>query len=1083
MCGIAAIFAYSPDAPGVERGELIAIRDRMTARGPDGAGEWISPDGRIGLAHRRLSIIDLSEAGAQPMWNHERTLCVTFNGEIYNYQELRSKLIAQGYRFYSGTDTEVLLHLYAEKGAEMVDELRGMYAFAIWDSRQRSLFLARDPFGIKPLYYADDGRNLRVASQVKALLQSKQIYKAPEPAGHVGFFLWGHVPDPFTLYCGIKALPAGHTLLVSEDHGAASHEPREFCSIPGLLRSASSLDGPNSSLEAPRLPDLLRSSLSDSISHHLIADVPVGVFQSAGLDSSTLTAYVSQVHSHVRTVTLGFQEYRGTHDDEVPLAEAVARQFKTDHHTIWVSRGDFENDGEKIMGAMDQPSTDGVNTYFVSMAAKRAGLKVALSGLGGDELFGGYSSFQEIPRAVRALRPFGVIPSFGRGFRLVSSRFLKRFTSPKYAALFEYGTSFGGAYLLRRGMFMPWELVEFLDPDMVREGWSRLNTLPLLNATAENGGRISDRMRVSALELSWYMRNQLLRDSDWAGMAHSLEIRVPLVDVNLLRSLLPALGSENPPSKLDMARSPNSQLPSAVLDRQKTGFAVPVREWLLQTIPNSELRIPNSKERGLRGWTREVYARFGGTSPTNPHPRAVPQSRLPAPGQVRSNARGFPAPLDVGVSSTRVDKPQSSPCTSQPDATNRILVLLTDGFGGFGGIAKFNRDFLTALCSHPRTAEVVALSRLMPHAPGTLPPKLTYVTGSLGGKARFMRAVVKSALLLRNSRGRKAHSLSQTSEHLIVCGHINLLPAALLAKKICGGSVHLIIHGIEAWRPVRSPLTNACVRHIDGFISVSEVTKQRFIAWSGLRAEQGVVLPNCVDLSAFAPGPKPAALIERYGLRGKKVIMTLGRLASEERYKGFDEVLEVLPKLAAEIPDLCYLIVGDGPDRARLVKKAKALGAEVLDFGNKGVAVPLGNSPNGSCSDRVSAPCPRVIFAGRISDAEKADHYRTADLYVMPSSGEGFGIVYLEAMACGIPLVGSKTDGSREALRGGMLGALVDPCDPDEVFSTVLKLLKAVEQKNLKPPGPESVNYFSAARFEHRLHKIMDCIGKPVVNV
>jgi asparagine synthase (glutamine-hydrolysing) len=229
MCGIAAIFAHSPDAPSVERGELVSIRDRMLSRGPDGAGEWISPDQRVGLAHRRLAIIDLSPTGAQPMASSDGRFVITFNGEIYNYRELRHRLEQGGCQFRSQSDTEVLLHLYAEKGADLVNDLRGMYAFAIWDARERGLFLARDPFGIKPLYYADDGRTIRVASQVKALLQSQHIDTAPEPAGHVGFFVWGSVPEPFTLYRGIRALPAGNTMRID---ASGCGGPKSFCSVP-----------------------------------------------------------------------------------------------------------------------------------------------------------------------------------------------------------------------------------------------------------------------------------------------------------------------------------------------------------------------------------------------------------------------------------------------------------------------------------------------------------------------------------------------------------------------------------------------------------------------------------------------------------------------------------------------------------------------------------------------------------------------------------------------------------------------------------------------------------------------------------
>jgi asparagine synthase (glutamine-hydrolysing) len=233
MCGIAGIFTYRDGAPPVDQAELLRIREAMIKRGPDGAGLWISPDRRVGLAHRRLAIIDLSETGAQPMATADGRLRITFNGEIYNYQALKKGLEAKGYRFHSNSDTEVLLHLYADRGPDMVHALRGMYAFGIWDERNRTLFLARDPFGIKPLYYADDGKSLRFASQVKALVAGGGVDTAPEPAGSVGFLLWGSVPEPFTLHRGVRALPAGShlTLKAGSAPSIASHPYAGLCGV------------------------------------------------------------------------------------------------------------------------------------------------------------------------------------------------------------------------------------------------------------------------------------------------------------------------------------------------------------------------------------------------------------------------------------------------------------------------------------------------------------------------------------------------------------------------------------------------------------------------------------------------------------------------------------------------------------------------------------------------------------------------------------------------------------------------------------------------------------------------------------
>ena len=591
MCGVAAIFAYGADAAPVDEAELLAIRDAMVARGPDDAGLWLSEDHHIGLAHQRLSIIDPSPAGAQPMVHGERDLRITFNGEIYNYRSLRDGLIAEGHVFRSHSDTEVLLHLYDRDGPDMVRHLRGMYAFAIWDGDRRGLFLARDPFGIKPLYYADDGRTFRFASQVKALLAGGGVKTAPEPAGHVGFHLWGYVPEPYTLFASIRAMPAGSSLWI--DSGGAQ-EARRFFDV--AEEYAAAIDAAaDAGADAPVDGERLRAALADSVAHHLVADVPVGLFLSAGLDSATVLGLAAErASSALRTVTLAFDEYAGTELDEAPLAAETARLYGADHRTQRVSGADFAADREALLKAMDQPSIDGVNSYFVAKAAAETGLKVALSGLGGDELFGGYPSFRQLPRLVAALGPLRPLRALGRGLRIVAAPLIRHFTSSKYAGLLELGTSYGDAYLLRRGLFMPWELPDVLDGEMVAAGWRELDSL----ARLENGLK-NPRAAVSALEICWYMRNQLLRDADWAGMAHSLEIRTPLVDIDLFRALAPMLVPAAPPSKQDMACTPRPALPRAVLARPKSGFAVPVRDWL---------QGDAGEARGLRGWARVVHA-------------------------------------------------------------------------------------------------------------------------------------------------------------------------------------------------------------------------------------------------------------------------------------------------------------------------------------------------------------------------------------------------------------------------------------------------------------------------------------------
>jgi asparagine synthase (glutamine-hydrolysing) len=579
------------------------MRDRMACRGPDGAGLWVAEDGRVGLAHRRLAIIDLSEAGAQPMADPETGDRIVFNGEIYNYRELRAELEARGIRFTSRSDTEVLLKLYGCFGADMLPRLRGMFGFALWDARRRGCLFARDPFGIKPLYVADDGATLRFGSQVKALVAGGRVDTSPSAAGIVGFFVWGHVPEPFTPYRGIRALPSGTALWVGHD---ARREWRYF-DLTAELKCQPS-DPPSHWEEARHR---LGAALRNSVRAHLVADVPVAIFLSAGLDSSTVAALAAEVSgASLRSFTLGFREYAGGPFDEVPLAAVTARRHGTVHETRWVRKEDFAADLEPLLDAMDQPSIDGVNTYFVVKAARGLGIKVALSGLGGDEMLAGYSSFREIPRAVRLLRPWSKVPPAGRLARRLAAPVVSRFVSPKYAGLLEYGGDWAGAYLLRRGLFMPWELPDLLDPDIAAAGLSELDTLGALRATI--AGVEPDRLKVMALETAWYMRNQLLRDTDWASMAHSVEVRVPLVDVEVFRAVVSCVQAGYPVGKQDMARLPRRGLPPQVLGRPKTGFSVPVPEWL--ALDSVQPPAGPLLGRGLRGWALHVASRWPGFS-------------------------------------------------------------------------------------------------------------------------------------------------------------------------------------------------------------------------------------------------------------------------------------------------------------------------------------------------------------------------------------------------------------------------------------------------------------------------------------
>ena len=576
MCGIAGIFAYLDVAPPVDRTELMRINDRLAPRGPDGNRQWFSDDGRVGFAHLRLAIIDLSEGGAQPKASADGSLVITFNGEIYNYRELRAELQAKGRVFQSESDTEVLLQLYAEYGDAMVGRLRGMFAFGLWDLTRRRLLLARDPLGIKPLYWADDGWTLRFASQAKALLAGGAVSNDPDPAGIVGFHLLGSVPEPFTVWRAIHTLPAGTTLVVDATGPGA---PQRYYDVAGALAARAS----NTPVEPSDARRQLVAAVHDSVRYHLVADVPVAVFLSAGLDSGALLGTMAQLGVRdILAVTLAFEEFRGANLDEAPLAAEVAARYGARHIVRTVDRAEFERDLPAILDAMDLPSIDGINTWFVAKAAREAGIKVALSGLGADECFGGYPSFTDVPRSVRWLRPTNWLPGLGALVRRGLSAAIRAGLGihPKAAGLLQYGGSWAGAYLLRRSVYMPWELKDLLDPVMLKEGLRRLVPLKRIGAVLQDGESLGGFDRVAALETSLYMRSQLLRDADWAGMAHGVEIRVPYVDPFFLAALPPGATLAAMDAKATVADIPDPPLPAASRARRKTGFVTPVGRWI-----------------------------------------------------------------------------------------------------------------------------------------------------------------------------------------------------------------------------------------------------------------------------------------------------------------------------------------------------------------------------------------------------------------------------------------------------------------------------------------------------------------------
>lgn len=603
MCGIAGIVALRAESSLPPSQLLQRLCADMRQRGPDAGGQWSSPDGRVQLGHRRLSILDLSATGNQPMVDEATGCALVFNGEIYNFRELRKQLRTAGHAFRSDGDTEVLLRGYVQWGEGLLLRLRGMYAFGLWDPRQRALWLVRDPYGIKPLYYTGSGGCLTFASQVRPLRDHAQVDLHPDPAGIVGLLLLGSVPEPFTCYRNIRVLPAGHAMWVS---AAGGTEPKGYASVTDVWRQAALAP---EVLRESALNDRVRAPMRASVSAHQVADVPVGAFLSAGIDSGSLVGLMAEERTQpLRTVTLGFNSFRATAQDETVQAEQLAERYGTQHETIWISDRSAEADLPRALADMDQPSIDGFNTWLVSKHTAALGLKVVVSGVGGDELFGGYSHFSDLPRWHRRLKTLAAFPAALSSLSAVA-RLAHHFglVHAKAVGLARLGPDLPGLYLVRRGLFMPWELPQVLNGDLVREGLAALQP-PQYLQRALGGGLGNDYATIAALEASFYLRNQLLRDSDWASMAHSLELRTPLVDFQLLRELAPVLVQRDAglSGKRPLALAPNPVLSDQVIDRPKSGFALPMDRWVDRSEALTHWRGHRHLNRPSVPWARRM---------------------------------------------------------------------------------------------------------------------------------------------------------------------------------------------------------------------------------------------------------------------------------------------------------------------------------------------------------------------------------------------------------------------------------------------------------------------------------------------
>lgn len=551
MCRIGGIFTKHANNNNIsDWAKLMA--DAMHRGGPDDSGLYLSKDEKVAFSHRRLSILDLSSAGHQPMYSADKQIVISFNGEIYNFKAIKSKLETFGYDFKTNTDTEVIIAAYQTWGENAFSNFQGMFAFLLHDNIKNEIYIVRDSLGIKPLYIYEDNSQFIFSSEIRAI-EALPIRLTENPNWEMYFLAFGFIPEPFTVYENIKMLPKSHFLKINTQNGHS--ETVKY--TPNIEKYIFELDN---------ISEELNKKLSDSVKSHLVSDAPIGVFLSGGIDSSLISIIASKYQEkELKTLSLNFDIEAYNESD---YQQIIVDKIKSNHVNEIITFSDFETTIPDYLYALDQPTSDAINTYFVSLAAKKSGLKAVLSGLGADEIFGGYPSFfranflsflhKNIPRFL--LKTFG---------KLSNSKYKK----------FEYLSISDdlGIYLCNRGIFSPTEISNFLGIDLSMF-YKKLEPLAI-NSETKNKDNFD---KTAWYETNIYMQNQLLRDSDVMSMWHGIELRVPFVDQNMMDFVnqIPSKYKNTKLQKKLLIDSFSVDLPQKIWDREKKGFTLPFQVWI-----------------------------------------------------------------------------------------------------------------------------------------------------------------------------------------------------------------------------------------------------------------------------------------------------------------------------------------------------------------------------------------------------------------------------------------------------------------------------------------------------------------------
>jgi asparagine synthase (glutamine-hydrolysing) len=968
MCGIAG-FVDPSTGPEVRAAAVDRMCTAMIHRGPDDAGRADLGDATLGM--RRLAIFDPAN-GHQPMSTPDGRFTVVFNGAIYNFATLRHELAGHGWSFRTECDTEVLLAAYVQWRSAALSKLRGMFAFGVWDAADRSLFLARDPFGIKPLYYRQDGSRLLFASELNALLASGITRAELDPFSVSDYLDWLAVPAPRTIYRGIFSLRPGEfaTFQAGRLEIASAWG---FSRIPPAERICANRE---------EFIDELRVRLDDTIRAHVLADVPVGAFLSGGLDSAVVAGLMSRATGKaMRTFSIGFEE---SEYSEVAAAEATARHIGAVHQTRILSGREVAGDIEKLIGSLDQPTGDGINTYYASQTARAGGVTVALSGLGGDELFGGYPSFSAMPRLARWLPRWQVLPA---GLRAAILRQLRRGDTRrrKLADFLEHARSLHHLGALQRRVFSTAGRTTLLHSD-ARAAQSRSPFHPEFSAISADLPAADAFSTMSAWEMRTYMADVLLRDSDVMSMRHSLELRVPFVDrpfVEWLWRQPTAFKSDPYHPKSALAAAAADVLPPGIDQRKKRGFSLPFPVWMrgeLRPFLEETFAASSIGRSGLfdSAAVTQRWHGFLGCDDTREWSRVWSLAVLIAFSNRRTPAALAlnPSPVQIVSPTARSEAPFTRPAPVPPPQRRRgptTLLLAPELFESIGGIPRILQLYLKALCDlaaeRDGTVRLVSLNDTIVDSTDIRRYANVHLATWMlcsHNKARFVRGALK------NARGCAR----------IICGHVAQLPVAWAAKQLNPRlRYHLVAHGIEVWRDFPL-LERMALRGAESIFCVSEFTRTELLAHCpGLRPDRVLVVANALD-PFFAVGPgRPLSTCP-------PVILTVARLTYDDRYKGIEHLIAAMPAVRAAIPGATLRIVGRGNDLPRLQNLARQHG--VLAEGTE--------------------------FLGFMEDNRLAEELRTCRLFALPSKKEGFGLVFLEAMAHGRPCLGARAGGIPEVI-------------------------------------------------------------------